>query len=110
MASTLYQITDHNGETSIVQTTLEDRLKFETVLRKNKSWGDLRDNALKLPAFLAWSAASRTGATDLTWEQFTTGPTAAQNVEAYDPDDDGDADEVEGLGKDTPMDLSTTSP
>ena len=77
MAARPLIITFADGSTEKVQPTLEDRLKFETTLRRNKSWGDLKDNALKLTPFLAWSAAHRTGKTALTWEEFTTGPTAA---------------------------------
>jgi hypothetical protein len=93
----------------VVQPTLEDRLKFETTLRKNKGWGQLSDNALKLEPFMAWSAAVRAGEISLSWDEFTTGDTAAIDVEAV--TDDGDDDlEVEGLGKDTPTEASTPSP
>lgn len=104
-------ITLQNGDTIEVQTTLEDRLAFETALRKNKGWGDLKDNAMKMQPFMAWNAARRTGKTELTWAEFTTGDTAALDVSAPDEHDDDGSDEldVEGLGKDTPKGRSTTS-
>lgn len=107
----LLRVTPHEGEPFDVQTTLEDRLNFETALRKNKSWGKLEDNSMKLLPYLAWSAARRTGKTALTWQDFTTGPTAALSVEPAPDEDDDDADlEVDGVGKDTPTDHSITSP
>lgn len=111
MAARRLIITLANGKTHTVQPTLEDRLKFETTLKRNKGWGQLKDNALKLEPFLAWSAASRAGLIDLTWEQFTSGPTAALDVEAESDDDDDEAElEVEGLGKGIPTGASITSP
>lgn len=113
MAARPLRITFADGRTVAVQPTLEDRLKFETTLRRNKGWGSLKDNALKLEPFLAWSAATRTGQTDLTWEQFTTGETAALDVEAVTDDDDDaddDVEEVEGLGERTPRGVFTDSP
>lgn len=113
MAARKLRISLPDGKTLDVQPTLEDRLKFETTLRKNRGWGDLKDNALKLEPFLAWSAASRAGETSLSWEEFTSGPTAALDVEAIKDDDDGaDADlEVsEQVGKGTRRGRSTSSP
>lgn len=110
MAARRLTITFADGKTHTVQPTLEDRLKFETTLRRNKGWGELKDNALKLEPFLAWSAASREGVTDLTWEQFTSGSTAALDVEAESDDDDDDELEVDGLGKGTQTGAFTTSP
>lgn len=111
MAAKPLRITFADGSTVDVQPTLEDRLKFESTLRKNKGWGKLEDNALKLTPFLAWSAASRTGVTDLSWEQFTTGDTAAVDVESVPDADDADAAlEVDGLGEGTPTTDSNTSP
>lgn len=106
----LLKVTLANGDELEVQTNLEDRLNFETALRKNKSWGKLQDNSMKLMPYLAWSALRRTGKTDLDWQQFTTGDTAALSV---DPVEDGDEDadlEVDGVGKDTQTDRSITSP
>jgi hypothetical protein len=112
MAARPFRITLANGDTITVQPTLEDRLRFETTLRKNKGWGSLKDNALKLEPFLAWSAAHRTGQTALSWEEFTTGDTAALDVEGIDPDDAGDDDveEVDGLGERGQTEASTGSP
>lgn len=112
MAAKPLTITHHDGKTDTVQPTLEDRLNFESTLRKNKGWGDLKDNALKLEPFLAWSAAKRTGKTDLTWEEFTKGDKAAIDVEVAKSDDDADEDEaleVDGLGKGSKRGRSTTS-
>lgn len=111
MAARKLTITFADGRTETVQPTLEDRLKFETTLRRNKGWGELKDNALKMVPFLAWSAATRAGVTDLTWEQFTTGPTAAIDVDEVGDDDTAEdaALEVDGLGKGTKKARSTTS-
>ncbi len=104
-----------DGTTERVTTTLEDRLNFESTLRKNKGWGKLEDNQLKLIPFLAWSALRRNNKTELTWAEFTSGDTAALSVEPVKEDEeDGDEDEkeleVEGLGKDTQTAPSTSSP
>jgi hypothetical protein len=112
MASHKLRITFHDGKTATVQPTLEDRLKFETTLRRNRGWGELKDNALKLEPFLAWSAAQREGATTLTWEEFTTGETAALDVEKVTGEEESSEEpelEVEGLGKGTRKARSTTS-
>ncbi|MBZ4486282.1 hypothetical protein [Microbacterium sp. cx-55] len=103
MSARPLRITLATGREVVVQPTLEDRLKFETTLRKNKGWGKLADNALKLEPFLAWSAATRAGEIELTWDEFTTGATAALDVEAVTDDNESDDEdlEVEGLGKDT---------
>lgn len=106
-------ITFADGTIEKVQPTLEDRLKFETTLRRNKNWGDLKDNSLKLHPFLAWSAAHRTGKTTLTWDQFTTGETAALDVvPEADPEDAAEEEALEVdevVGKGTRKARSTTS-
>jgi len=112
MANNTYKVTLSDGTTEIVSTTLEDRLAFEQALRKNRGWGKLEDNTLKMQPYLAWNALRRTDKTKLSWTEFTTGDTAALDVSV--PDDDTDADddtdlEVEGVGKDTQTDPSTTS-
>jgi hypothetical protein len=115
MAAPKLRITTADGKTIDVQPTLEDRLRFETTLRRNKGWGPLSENALKLEPFLAWSAAERAGLIELTWEQFTKGETAALHVEhAEDDDDEATTDdegaiEVEGVGKGTKRGRTTTS-
>lgn len=104
-----FTITFSDGKQKDVQTTLEDRLAFEQTLRKNKRWGKLEDNTLKMQPFLAWNAAKRAGITELSWDDFTTGDTAALDVSVADDDDD-DADlEVAGVGKDTQTVASTSS-
>jgi len=112
MAAKQLRITFHDGTTVDVQPNLEDRLKFETALRRNKGWGKLADNALKLQPFLAWSAATREGKTDLSWDEFTGSATAALDVESVpEPDEDDASDlEVDGLGEGTRTTDSTTSP
>lgn len=113
MANPALVITLHNGEKITVQPTLEDRLKFEQTLRRNKSWGTLKDNALTLHPFLGWSAATRAGHDVGTWQEFTTGETAAIDVEPVEePEDDEEGEdlEVDGLGKDTRTEASTSSP
>lgn len=111
MANRPLRITFADRTTVDVQPTLEDRLTFESTLRKNRSWGPLADNALKLEPFLAWSAAHRTGKTSLTWDEFTKGEQAALDVSAVPDGDDVDGDdlEVEGLGEGMPTGASTTS-
>ncbi|MGO2659586.1 hypothetical protein [Mycetocola reblochoni] len=109
MAANQYTITLPDGSTVTVQSTLEDRLAFETALRKNKHWGKLADNALRLQPFLAWNAARREGLLSLSWEEFTTGKTAALSVDAVEDDEDDEL-EVDGLGKDTTTAPSVTSP
>lgn len=106
MAATKLTVTLHDGKTLDVTPTLEDTLAFEATLRKNKRWGGLEDNALKLMPFRAWNALRRTGQTELTWEEFTSGDKAALDVsKAAEPADDETADtedgaeEVEGVGK-----------
>lgn len=103
-------VTLADGEELTVLPTLEDRLAFETALRKNKGWGKLEDNAMKLLPFLAWNALTREGRTALAWEEFTTGKTAAIAVEpAAEPDEDDEELEVPGVGKDTPTAPSHSS-
>lgn len=111
MAARKLKVTLAGGKVVTVQPTLEDRLKFESTLRKNKGWGDLKDNALKLEPFLAWSAGHRAGTISQTWEQFTSGDTAALDVESVTDDDADDTEdlEVEGVGKGTKRAPSTTS-
>ncbi len=111
MAARPLIITFADGSTEKVQPTLEDRLKFETTLRRNKSWGDLKDNALKLTPFprLVRRAPHRQDGAHV--EEFTTGPTAALDVEQEGDDDPADkeleVDEV--VGKGTRKARSTTS-
>jgi hypothetical protein len=106
MSKLTLEVTFADGREVQISPTLEDTLAFETTLRRNKSWGSLQESALKMQPFRAWNALRRAGLTDLTWEQFTTGETAALNVAvADDPDAEDETDaalEVAGLGKDTP--------
>lgn len=107
-----FKITFADGSTEIVQATIADRLNFESTLRKNRGWGKLEDNALKLEPFMAWSAYTKRGTTGPSWKEFTEGDTAALEVERLDEDED-DAEEaeleVEGVGKGIPTEASITS-
>lgn len=110
MAKIELEVTLADGKTVRVTPTLEDTLAFETTLRKNRNWGELKDSALKLQPFRAWNALRRKGETDLTWEQFTTGDTAVLDVHIVDDEEEGDDElEVDGLGKGGPTGRSTTS-
>jgi hypothetical protein len=93
-------ITLHDGKTIEVIPTLQDTLAFESTLRKNPGWGKLEHNALKMTPFKCWNAAKRAGLIELTWAEFSSGPTAALDVElAPDAEADDDEQEVEGVGK-----------
>ena len=116
MSSAPLIITPASGDPIEVQPTLQDTLAFEQFLRKNRKWGSLQDNALKLVPFKAWSAATRLGRLPegvTTWEEFTTGDTAVLDVaiKGLDDDDEPAGDdgsvEVEGLGKAGPTAQST---
>ena len=110
MAPKITRITLADGQTVDVIPTLQDTLAFETTLRKNRNWGGLADNGLKLVSFRAWNAAKRSDKTTLSWDEFTSGDTAAISVESIDPaDEDTDPDaedlEVEGVGLDTAVEV-----
>lgn len=99
-----YQLRFTDGQAPVTVTSnLFDQRNFEVTLRKNKAWGSLQDNLLRMNAFRAWSAARRQGLIDLTWEQFYEDPNSPVSSVIEVPADDDDEDEVEGLGKDTPM-------
>jgi hypothetical protein len=103
------RVTFAKGKPIDVVPTLEDTLAFETTLRKNRGWGGLQDNALKLNPFRAWNALRRAGKTDLTWEQFTTGDTAAISVEIVrDDDEPADDDAAAALGNGGSADQHTS--
>lgn len=95
MAIQQLRVTFQDGSQIDVTPTLEDTLAFETTLRKNKHWGAIQDNAVKLNPFRAWNVLRRTEQTELTWEQFISGDTAAVSVETFDPSADADPDELE---------------
>ena len=98
MAKSKFNVTLHDGKTIVVQPTLEDTLAFETALRKNPSWGGLKDSVLKMQPFRAWNFLRRTGQTELSWEEFTKGDLAALDVSSVEEDADDEL-EVEGVGK-----------
>lgn len=96
-----YRIAFTDGREPITVTSnLFDQRNFELSLRKNKSWGSLGDNLLRMGAFRAWSAARRQGLLDLTWEQFYEHESSPVSSVMEAPADE-DEDEVEGLGKGT---------
>lgn len=99
MSATPLVVTLNDGSTLEVQPTLQDTLAFEVMLRKNRRWGGLQENALKLQPFKAFSALRREGRLPEgieTWEQFTTGDTAVLDVVFKDDDDDADDTEDDG--------------
>ena len=117
MAIITLEVTLSDGSVVEAYPTLQDTLAFETTLRKNKGWGPLQDNALKLHPFQAWNALRRAGTIDLSWEEFTSGSTAALAVSPKrDTDDDpeefapGSPDELAArVGLDTTATASTPS-
>lgn len=100
MAIKRLTIIKHDGSELTVTPNLGDTLNFETTLRKNPRWGTLQENMLKMQPFRAWSAARRIGATEQTWEEFSTGPEAVLDVVFAGADDDDEL-AVDGVGLDT---------
>jgi hypothetical protein len=94
-------ITQHDGSTIVVTPNIGDTLAFESTLRKNKAWGALTDNAMRMTFFRAWNAAKRENKTDQTWDEFSAGEHAATDVRLQ-RDEDDDAEAVEGLGESIP--------
>lgn len=72
MAIQRLTITRLDGTETTVTPCLADTLNFEATLKKNPRWGDLKENALKMQPFRAWSAGRREGTVTETWEEFTT--------------------------------------
>jgi hypothetical protein len=98
-------ITQHDGQTVDVTPNIGDTLAFESTLRKNKSWGGLTDNAMRMMFFRAWSAAKREGKTTQTWDEFSSGEHAVTDVSFKKADEveaDPEAAAVEGLGESIP--------
>lgn len=100
-----------NGEHLDVQPNLFDTRNFERALRNNRNWGELRDNGIRMQSFRGWSAASRLGLIDLTWDQFYEDPHTPVLSVSPAPVETEDADEleVEGVGEDMPTNLSAIS-
>lgn len=98
MAITQLVISKADGTEVTVTPNLGDTLNFETTLRKNKHWGDLKQNALKMNPFRAWSAGRREGTITESWEEFQSTCLDVSTKEDDDADDDLD---VDGLGLDT---------
>lgn len=98
-------ITLNTGEQHEVIPNLADTLAFESALRKNRQWGELKDNALKMNPYRAWCAARRAsipGIADLTWEQFldATQSVLVKEAEDEEPEDEEGPLEVPGVGED----------
>ena len=94
-----------DGRVVDVTTNIGDTLAFESVLRKNKSWGTLTENTMTLFHFKAWNALKRSGDT-ISWDEFSSGSTAALDVTSHDTEDETedqteDELEVAGVGFDT---------
>jgi hypothetical protein len=105
--------TDDGRDVDVVPN-IGDTLRFETALRKNKAWGALADNGIRLQTYRAWSAAERQGLIDLDWPTFSgpSSPVVSVLVVQDEPeqdDADEDGEEVDGVGKDTPEARRTSS-
>lgn len=70
---THYQIELSKGEPLVVQTTLLDKVAFETYLRNNKSLGGISENSMRGLGFTTWNAARRAGTYTDSFEQFLEG-------------------------------------
>lgn len=105
MPASIAVVTLHDDTTIEVPITLEDSLAFEVALRRNKRWGTLSENSIRMITFRAWNALQRTGQTEQSWEEFSSGPNAALDVtmkptkEPDKSDDDEDGEVVESVGK-----------
>jgi len=96
MRTTALVITTADHKTIEVEPNLQYTLEFESTLRRNRSWGGLAENGMRLLYFRAWHSAKRTGKTDQSWIEFTEGPDAALDVSVkHDDDDDATADDTE---------------
>jgi hypothetical protein len=97
-------ITQHDGQTIDVTPNIGDTLAFESTLRKNKAWGGLTDNAMRMMFFRAWSAAKREQKTTQTWDEFSSGEQAAVDVsfKKDENDESTDDDAVVSLGESIP--------
>jgi len=90
------------GDSFEVTPNIGDTLAFESTLRKNRSWGSIGDNPMRMTFFRAWSAAKREGKTNLTWDEWSSGDHAVQDVTFKREDDAEAADAADHLGEDTP--------
>ncbi|MET3449800.1 hypothetical protein [Curtobacterium sp. 1544] len=95
-------VTPATGDPFEVTPNIGDTLAFETTLRKNKAWGTISENAMRLQFFRAWNAARREGKTDLTWDEWSSGPKAVVDVSFKSLDAVEAADAADHLGEDTP--------
>ncbi|PYY34096.1 hypothetical protein DEJ16_12635 [Curtobacterium sp. MCJR17_055] len=103
MSNATLVITTHDDQKLEVTPNIGDTLAFESTLRKNKAWGSLTDNAMRMQFFRAWSAAKRENKTDQTWDEFSSGEHAAVDVSfKKDDDESGDDDAVVSLGESIP--------
>ncbi len=95
-------VTPHEGDQFEVTPNIGDTLAFESTLRKNRNWGTIGDNAMRMTFFRAWKAAEREGKTNLSWDEWSSGPTAVLDVKFKNEDEAEDADAADHLGEDTP--------
>lgn len=102
-----FKLTLSDGSTHVVTRTIRDQVACETYLRANKRYGSFSDSPFRSLAFQAWSAAKRVLGIEVTFDQFleATDPNQVHLLDVVGIDDeDDDAEEVEGLGEDTPAD------
>ncbi|GAA3342981.1 hypothetical protein GCM10017714_33660 [Curtobacterium pusillum] len=95
-------VTPATGDAFEVTPNISDTLAFETTLRKNKAWGSISENAMRMQFFRAWSAAKREGKTTQTWDEWSSGENAVVDVTFKSADDVEAADAADHLGEDTP--------
>lgn len=107
LAVTLWDGTEHT-----VTTNVTDRLDFEQLLRRHKSWGGLEDNFIRMQLYMGWSALKREDpAFTQPFAEFMSGPHAALDVANPQNDDDDEEDgEDNGLGEGGSPAAPTSSP
>jgi len=63
------RLTMADGSVLVVRVTNPDRLRWDLTAPR-KGWGKATDVPMLAQTFIAWAAAKREEATDLSWEQF----------------------------------------
>lgn len=99
-----YLLIMSDGTEHVVTQTLIDKIAAETHFRNNKRLGTIGDNPFRSTAFMAWSAAKRTGVVTVDWDQFLEGtdPDQPHALDVAFVDDETEA--VDGVGEDTSAD------
>lgn len=87
-----------DGRTIRVQLTIRDSLAYESAAR-GRSWGPIQENAMRMQAIRAWSAARRMHPDvigTIGWQQFVEGtdPNQLHLIDGQ-PASDDDAEDVE---------------